>query len=132
MDRELVLEREVAFPRALVSKALTVPEHQNRRWGPDGFPNENVTMDFRVGGAWTFEMVGPDGTRYPNHSVLTEITPLTRLAFDHGDGQRVWFEASVTLLETPRGTRIIVRQVYTSCESRDMVIEKFGAVEGGK
>ena len=132
MDRELVLEREVPFPRALVWKALTVPEHQNRWWGPDGFHNENVTMDFRVGGAWTFDMVGPDGTRYPNHSVFTEITPLTRLAFDHGDGQRVWFEASITLVETPHGTRIIVRQVYPDRASRDEVIEKFGAIEGGK
>lgn len=114
MDRELVLEREVPFPHALVWTALTVPEHPIRWWGPHGFHNENVTMDFRVGRAWTFEMVGPDGTRCPNHSVFNEITPLTRLAFEHGDGQRVWFEASITLLETPRGTRIIVRQVPPS------------------
>ena len=54
---------------------MTEPEHQNRWWGPDGFRNEKVTMDFRVGGAWTFDMVGPDGTRYPNCSVFKEITP---------------------------------------------------------
>lgn len=130
--RELVLQREVPFPRELVWRAMTAPEHVNRWWGPDGFHNENVNMDFRVGGAWTFDMVGPDGTRYPNHSVFTEITPPACLAFDHGDGTRVWFENTVTLEETARGTRVTIRQRYPSREARDEVVEKFGAVEGGR
>ena len=29
---------------------MTDPEHVNRWWGPDGFRNEGVTMDFRGGG----------------------------------------------------------------------------------
>ena len=64
-DCELLLQREVRFPRALVWMAMTVPEHQNQWWGPDGFKNEDVKMDFRVGGTWPFVMVAPDGTRYP-------------------------------------------------------------------
>lgn len=132
IEREVVLQREVAFARELVWKAMTIPEHQNRWWGPDGFTNENVTMDFRVGGAWTFDMVGPDGTRYPNHSVFTEITPPSRLVFDHGDGQRVWFESTITLEETPSGTLITLRHIFPSKESRDEVVNKYGAIEGGK
>lgn len=131
-ERELVLRREVPFARELVWKAMTLPEHTNRWWGPDGFRNERVTMDFRVGGAWTFEMVGPDGTRYPNHSVFKEITPSSRLVFDHGDGERMWFEATVILQETSIGTLITLRQLYPSRESRDEVIDKYGAIEGGK
>lgn len=131
-EREVVLQREVPFPRELVWKAMTIPEHQNRWWGPDGFTNENVTMDFRVGGAWTFDMVGPDGTRYPNHSVFTEITPPSRLVFDHGDGQRVWFVSTITLEGTPSGTLITLRHMFPSKESRDEVVEKYGAIEGGK
>ena len=131
-ERELVLQREVPFPRELVWKAMTDPEHVNKWWGPDGFRNEGVTMDFRVGGAWTFEMVGPDGTRYPNHSVFKEITPPSRLVFDHGDGERMWFEATVTLQETGSGTLITLRQLYPSMESRDEVVNKYGAIEGGK
>ena len=61
-DREVVISRIINAPRDLVWKAMTVPEHQNKWWGPDGFRNEEVTMDFRVGGAWTYVMVGPDGT----------------------------------------------------------------------
>lgn len=131
-EREVVLQREVPFARELVWKAMTVPEHQNRWWGPDGFRNEGVTMDFRVGGAWTFEMVGPDGTRYPNHSVFKEITPPFRLVFDHGDGERIWFESTITLEETPAGTLITLRHLFPSRESRDEVVEKYGAIEGGK
>jgi len=76
--------------------------------------------------------VGPDGTRYPNHSVFKEITPPSRLVFDHGDGQRVWFESSITLEETAGGTLITLRHLFPSRESRDEVVEKYGAIEGGK
>src|SRR5215813_8766124 len=131
-DRELVLRREVPFARELVWKAMTDPEHVNRWWGPDGFKNEGVTIDFRVGGARTFDVVEPDGTRYPNHSVFKEISPPSRLVFDHGDGKRVWFEATVTLEETSRGTLITLRQLYPSTESRDDVVDRYGAIEGGK
>ncbi|MDO9694904.1 MAG: SRPBCC domain-containing protein [Candidatus Latescibacteria bacterium] len=131
-ERELVLQREVPFARELVWTAMTGQAHVNRWWGPDGFRNENVTIDFRVGGAWTFEMVGPDGTRYPNHSVFKEITPPSRLVYDHGDGERVWFESSITLEETAAGTLITLRHLFPSRESRDEVIQKYGAVEGGE
>lgn len=131
-ERELVLQREIPFPRELVWQAMTDPEHVNRWWGPDGFTNERVSMDFRVGGVWTFDMVGPDGTRYPNHSVFKEITPPSRLVYDHGDGQRVWFEATVTLEATALGTLITLRQLHPSRQARDEVVEKYGALEGGK
>ena len=131
-ERELVLQREIPFARELVWKAMTDPEHVNKWWGPDGFRNEGVTMDFRVGGAWTFDMVGPDGTRYPNHSVFKEITPPSRLIYDQGDGERMWFEASILLQETDSGTLVTLRQLYPSRESRDEVINKYGAIEGGK
>jgi uncharacterized protein YndB with AHSA1/START domain len=131
-ERELILQREVPFAREQVWKAMTEPEHVNRWWGPDGFRNENVTMDFRVGGAWDFEMVGPDGKRYPNHSVFKEITPPSRLIFDHGDAERTWFEMTVTLQETRRGTLITLRQLYPTRQSRDEVVSKYGAAEGGK
>jgi len=131
-ERELVLQREIPFPRELVWKAMVEPEHMKRWWGPDGFGIEGVTMDLRVGGAWTFVMVGPDGARYPNHSVFTEITPLSKLVFDHGDGERMWFKATIDLQDTGSGTLVTLRQLYPSRESRDEVIDKYGAVEGGK
>ena len=131
-DRELEQSREVSFKRELVWMAMTVPEHQNQWWGPDGFKNTDVVMDFRVGGSWTFTMVGPDGTRYPNHIVFKIITPPSRLVFDHGDGKSVWFEQDISLTETERGTLITLKSIFPTKAFRDEVVEKSGATEGGK
>jgi uncharacterized protein YndB with AHSA1/START domain len=131
-ERELIVHREVPFARELVWKAMSEPEHVNRWWGPDGFRNEAVNMDFRVGGVWTFVMVGPDGTRYPNRVVFKEITPPSRLVFDHGDGERTWFEATVTLQDSGRGTLITLRQLHPSRKSRDEVVDRYGALEGAR
>lgn len=131
-DRELVLERHIPFRRELVWKAMTDPVHVNNWWGPDGFTSERVRMDFRVGGAWSFDMVGPDGTRYPNHTVFKEIIPPSKLVFDHGDGEKFWFETTITLSEAAGGTLIRLRQLYETKAFRDEVVSKYGAIEGGK
>jgi uncharacterized protein YndB with AHSA1/START domain len=131
-ERDVVLRREIPFARALVWKAITDPAHMQQWWGPDGFTIENLSLDLRVGGTWIFDMVGPDGTRYPNHSVFTEIVPPARLVYDQGDGQRIWFIASILLDETATGTMVTIRQVFPTRESRDEVVTKYGAIEGGK
>ena len=131
-DRELVLRRKIPFARELVWKAMTEKEHVNAWWGPDGFKNASVVMDFRVGGSWTFDMVGPNQARYRNHAVFKEITPPSKLVFDHGDGESVWFETTVTLEEQDGGTVVTLRQLFPSRESRDEIVEKSGAIEGGR
>ncbi len=131
-ERQLMIQRELPFPRHLVWKAMTEAEHVNRWWGPDGFTNENSTMDFRVGGQWKYEMVGPDKTRYPNLVTFKEIIVPSRIVFDHGDWDRVWFETTITLEETPRGTLVTIVQTYPTPAARDEVVEKYNAIEGGK
>ena len=131
-DREVLLRRDVPFARELVWRAITEPAHMQQWWGPDGFTIENLSLDLRLGGTWIFDMVGPDGTRYPNHSVFTVVEPGARLVFDHGDGQRVWFIASILLEDTATGTRVTLRHLFPSREARDEVVEKYGAIEGGK
>ena len=44
----------------------------------------------------------------------------------------MWFENSVTLEETPRGTLVTIRQLYPSSEARDEVVKKYGAIEDGR
>lgn len=131
-DTTIVITRMLDAPRRLVWEAMTKEEHVNRWWGPDGFKNENSTMDFCVGGQWKYEMVGPDGTRYPNLVIYKEIVPLSRLVFDHGDWERVWFETTITLEEAANGTLVTILQAFPTKEDRDEVVEKYGAIEGGK
>ena len=59
--RTVLLSRELPFARERIWTAMTHPDHVNRWWGPDGFRNEDVVMEFRVGGLWSYTMVGPDG-----------------------------------------------------------------------
>lgn len=131
-DREIIISRLFDAPCELVWEAWTNPKHADKWWGPEGFVNTTESMDFRVGGEWKYMMVGPDGTRYPNHQVFKEIIPLSKLVFDHGDGERVWFEATVTLQEVGGGTLVTLRQLHPDKASRDLVVEKYGAIEGGK
>jgi uncharacterized protein YndB with AHSA1/START domain len=131
-EREVVLQREMTFPPELVWTAMTDPYHVNQWFGPDGFRNERVSMDFRVGGTWTFDMVAPDGTRFPNHCVFKEIVPQTRMVYDQGDGERTWFETTITLEKTAKGTLITIRQLFPTREERDHVVTTYGAIEGGR
>lgn len=132
VDRETEIVREIPFKRHLVWKAMTDTAHVNIWWGPDGFTCEDVKHDFRVGGEWSFIMVGPDGTRFPNHSVFTEIVPQSKIVYDHGDGETVWFVQFIFLEETEKGTRVVLRHRFPTKAFRDEVVEKYGAIEGGK
>src|SRR3546814_6798857 len=44
-------------------------------WGPDGFSCRTQRIDLRSGGDWVFDMIGPDGTVYPNHHLYIEVRP---------------------------------------------------------
>lgn len=131
-DREVIVTRVLAAPRALVWEAMTDPKHIVNYWGPDGFTTTIESMDLRIGGEWRYTMIGPDGTRFPNHMVYKEIIPLLKLVADHGDGERVWFEHSVTLQDVKGGTLVTLRHLFPTKEERDLVVEKYGAIEGGK
>lgn len=131
-DREVVITRTLDAPRELVWEAMTNPKHIVNWWGPKGFTTTIEKMDFRIGGVWEHTMIGPDGTHYPNQSVFKEITPPSRLVYDHGDGERMWFESTITLQEIGNSTLITLRHLFPSKESRDEVVEKSGAIEGGK
>ena len=44
----------------------------------------------------------------------------------------MWFEGTVTLQDTDGGTLVTLRHLFPDKESRDEVVEKYGATEGGK
>lgn len=132
-DREITITRAVKAPRALVFKACTDPEHIDRWWGPNGFTNKTLSFDLRVGGQWKYTMTAADGTVFPNLITYTEVTPIDRLAYDHGDWENPkMFEGSLTFTEVEGGTLITLHSIFPNKEARDMVVEKYGAIEGGK
>jgi uncharacterized protein YndB with AHSA1/START domain len=81
LERELVITRRLAAPRALVFRAFTDPAHLMRWWGPHGFTAPACELDLRVGGALRIVMQAPDGQRFPMTGVIDQLDPPERFAY---------------------------------------------------
>lgn len=79
---DIVMTRSLKAPRALVFRLWAEPEHIRNWWGPEGFENREVEVDFRVGGHFRLSMAGPDGTLYPCEGVYREIVPGERIVYE--------------------------------------------------
>lgn len=134
-DREIVFTRVFDAPRELVWKAWTECEHVERWWGPDGFSTTTEVMDVRPGGMWVHTMHGPDGKNYPNKKVYREVVKPERLVYSHGGGRegepQVDFATTVTFEEQGSKTKLTMRMLFASAEARGLVVQTYGAVEGG-
>jgi uncharacterized protein YndB with AHSA1/START domain len=134
LDREIVLTRVLDAPRELVYRAWTDPEHIQRWFGPKGFRCTTYAIDLRVGGTWRFDMLAPDGTRYPNRMTFLEMKAPELLVFDHGgdsDDDPNKFRVTITFDQQSNGKTVVtLRQLHPSKARRDATIA-FGAVEIG-
>jgi uncharacterized protein YndB with AHSA1/START domain len=72
-DCEIVSTRIINYPRELVYRAWTEPDHLQNWWGPAGFTNTFHEFDLRPGGQWRFTMHGPDKGHYQNHCEFVKI-----------------------------------------------------------
>lgn len=133
-DREVVISRVIEGPRRLVFTAYSDVKHLSRWWGPDGFTTTTRTFEFRVGGVWDYTMHGPDGVDWPNHIRFLEIVPPEKLVFVHGehDGDPESFQSTIILEERGNTTLVTMRALFRTAERRALVVEKYGAIEGGQ
>ena len=134
-DREIVLTRVFDAPRSLVFRAWTDPHQVVKWWGPRGFTTTTYAMDVKPGGVWRFIMHGPDGVDYKNRIVYHEVAEPERLVYRHTgdeDVEPVRFEVTVTFVEKGGKTEVTLRMLFDSAEERENVVEKYGAIEGGK
>lgn len=84
--------------------ALQDPARLARWWGPADFTNRFGVFEFQPGGRWVFDMIGPDGTVYPNESVFERIEPDRLLTIRHVC--QPLFTLSITLEPVATGTRV--------------------------
>lgn len=103
-------ERTLPFSPPAIYNAFASADLLAQWWGPEGFTNAFETFEFQVGGRWTFVMVGPDGARYPNENVFTELEPASRVVIRHDCAP--FFTLSVQLTKTMAGTRVQWEQVF--------------------
>ena len=100
------------FPHApqAVFAAIRDPDRLARWWGPNGFSNQFEVFEFRTGGRWVFDMIGPDGTRYANESVFAQIDTDRQVVVDHTCAPL--FRLTITLEPEGDGTRVHWLQVF--------------------
>lgn len=73
INNTIQVKREFAAPVDLVWEAWTTPEILDQWWAPKPWRAETKSMDFSVGGAWLYAMVGPENEKHwgkQNYSVI--------------------------------------------------------------
>jgi uncharacterized protein YndB with AHSA1/START domain len=119
---EVTTTREMDAPREAVFRAWTESEVLERWWGPKDFTNVFHEHDPVPDGRWVFDMLAPDGTRYPNESRYLEVSAPERLVFDHVSGHYYRAVATFEAL-SPSRTRVTWTMRFEDAEEFEQVKE---------
>jgi uncharacterized protein YndB with AHSA1/START domain len=132
-ERTMILERVIRAPRGLVWGAWMNPETLPQWWGPDGYSCRTSRIDLRTGGEWVFDMIGPDGTVYPNHHRYGEVRPEER--FDYallwGENGPKHADAWASFEDQDGATRVTLGMIFSTAAEYQNA-KGFGAVELGQ
>jgi uncharacterized protein YndB with AHSA1/START domain len=114
-DHDLVLERVLDAPRALVWQAWTDPELMKKWWAPRPYRTPEIEIELRPGGKFYSRMTGPDGFDSAGEGCVLEVVEGERIvwtsallggwrpAADIQDCGGFPFTAIVTLADTDDG-----------------------------
>lgn len=130
--RTMVLQRLIHAPRSVVWGVWMNPETLPQWWGPEGFSCRTRRIDLRQGGEWVFDMIGPDGTGFPNHHLYGEVMPERRLGYAllWGENGPKHADAWATFEDEEGFTKVTLGMVFSS-EAEFQTAKSFGAVELG-
>jgi uncharacterized protein YndB with AHSA1/START domain len=117
--RTMVLDRVIAAPRDVVWGAWFNADTMPTWWGPDGFSCRTRRIDLRAGGEWVFDMIGPDGTEYPNHHLYGEVRDGSRIAYAMlwGENGPKHADAWVSFADEGEATRITLAMALSTAEA---------------
>lgn len=130
--RTMVLQRTIQAPRTIVWNVWMNPETLPQWWGPDGFSCRTQRIDLRAGGEWVFDMIGPDGTVFPNHHLYTDVLPEQRIGYTllWGENGPKHADAWALFEEQDRTTKVTLGMVFNT-EAEFQEAKGFGAIELG-
>lgn len=134
LDKEVVVTCVIDAARDAVFQAWTDPAQIVQWFGPDGFEIESHEIDIRAAGAWMFDMVAPDGTRYPNLMTFLRIEAPALIEVRHGTGAAVDPDAFGMLLtfdQQGNGKTVVTLRQMHPIAARRTAVMLFGAVELG-
>lgn len=132
-ERTLLLQRIIKAPRSVVWAAWMNPETLPRWWGPDGFSCRTTRIDLRAGGEWVFDMIGPDGTVFPNHHLYNEVRPEERMGYSllWGENGPKHADAWATFEDEDGATKVTLGMVMSTAAEYQNA-KGFGAIELGQ
>jgi len=135
-ERELVLERVLKAPRALVWRCWTDPELLAQWFCPKPWYIDQVEIDVRAGGSNAFVMHGPNGEFVPNKGVYLEVIDQEKLVITDAyvkawePSESPFMTAVMTFADTPEGhTHYVARALHWSVDIRKQH-EQMGFHEG--
>ena len=132
-ERTMVLQRVIKAPRQVVWGAWMNPETLPRWWGPEGFSCRTKRIDLRAGGEWVFDMIGPDGTVFPNHHRYGEVRADDRIGYTllWGENGPKHADAWVSFEEADGATTVTLGMILSTAAEFEEA-KGFGAVELGQ
>lgn len=137
-ERTMLIEKRIGAPRSAVWAAWMNEQSLPLWWGPDGFRCKTKRIDLRTGGEWVFDMIGPDGTEFPNHHLYTRVQPEERIEYTllWGENGPEHAFARVTFEDAAHGTKVSLEMVFTSVaeyeQAKNFDAEKLGLQTLGK
>jgi len=131
--RTMVLQRLIRAPRSLVWNSWMNPEALPQWWGPDGFSCRTERIDLRTGGEWVFDMIGPDGTVFPNHHRYGDVRPEEGFGYAllWGENGPKHADAWASFEEEDGATRVTLGMIFNT-EAEFRTAKGFGAEELGQ
>lgn len=124
-DRDLVLTRLIAAPRARLYAAWTEPSLLKQWFAPLPYTTPHAELDVRPGGASLVIMRGPDGTEFPNRGVFLEVVENERLVFTDAfteawvPSQKPFMTVILTFGDEGGGTRYTARARHWTVADRE-------------
>jgi uncharacterized protein YndB with AHSA1/START domain len=129
-DEQILITREFDAPKHLVYKAWTTPELIKRWWGAKRGEVTIAEVDLRVGGAWRYVGVLPDGLEVAFHGEYREIVPNERIVSTEvyegappTDGPEQGTLNTATFTEEDGRTTLTILVQAPSKEVRDVIID---------
>ena len=114
-DSEIVSSRIFNFPKELVFRAWSEPNHLKNWWGPAGFTNTFNQFDFRVGGKWSFIMHGPDKGNYSNECEFIKIEKPSLIAWKRFSQPIFQVLATFEEIENHK-TKLVFKMLFNTAE----------------
>lgn len=122
-DRETVMTRTFAAPRALVWRAITEAGHFARWWGPRGYTCHVIEMDVRPGGRWEAEQTAPSGHVHRFWGEYVEVIPPEKLVHTQHYLEYPPLEVTITLTERDGQTTLHSITRFDTPESRAATLQ---------